>query len=235
MLKSVRLQKTFNAAAIVGELSMVSTNFWLLHYNKPMYEGGWNILPLRSIGGSMDNIISIHESAGSQNDYADTELLRQLPYTGTILEFFECEKTAVRFMKLDAGAVIKEHRDHDLNFEKGEARLHIPVITHPAVEFLLDNQKILMQEGECWYLNLSQKHSVKNLSPIDRIHLVIDVKVNDWLVELFQQHAAATTFMEAPEAGVYPKEQQRMIIAQLRIQNTATALALAEKMERELA
>jgi quercetin dioxygenase-like cupin family protein len=43
-----------------------------------------------------------------------------------------------------------------------------------------------MHEGELWYLDFSQKHRVENNGATDRIHLVMDCKVNDWLVEIIK-------------------------------------------------
>jgi hypothetical protein len=40
-----------------------------------------------------------------------------------------------------------------------------------------------MKEGECWYLNFNLPHRVKNSGTADRIHLVIDCVVNDWLLQ----------------------------------------------------
>ena len=42
-----------------------------------------------------------------------------------------------------------------------------------------------MKEGEAWYLNFNLKHSVVNRSAEDRVHLVIDCVLNDWLREFF--------------------------------------------------
>jgi hypothetical protein len=38
-----------------------------------------------------------------------------------------------------------------------------------------------MQPGECWYLNFDLPHRVQNLGATDRVHLVVDCQVNDWL------------------------------------------------------
>jgi hypothetical protein len=84
-------------------------------------------------------------------------------------------------MKLAAGSIIKEHRDHDLSYEHGFMRLHIPVVTNPDVEFLLNGRRVVMNPGECWYLRLSDPHAVANRGREDRIHLVIDTEVNEWL------------------------------------------------------
>ena len=52
------------------------------------------------------------------------------------------------------------------------------------MEFILNQVRILMNEGECWYLNVNRPHRVANHGTSDRIHLVIDCVVNDWLREL---------------------------------------------------
>lgn len=41
-----------------------------------------------------------------------------------------------------------------------------------------------MKEGECWYVNTLLKHDVVNNGATDRIHLVVDLKLNDWLEEM---------------------------------------------------
>jgi len=65
-------------------------------------------------------------------------------------------------------------------------RMHIPVCTNADVDFFLDGHPIEMNEGECWYLDLSLPHWVKNRGATDRIHLVIDCELNDWLGDLVQ-------------------------------------------------
>ena len=47
--------------------------------------------------------------------------------------------------------------------------------------------RVVLSEGECWYLRLSDPHSVENNGQSDRVHLVIDAKVNPWLAA--QLHA----------------------------------------------
>jgi hypothetical protein len=38
-----------------------------------------------------------------------------------------------------------------------------------------------MAAGEAWYLDLNLPHSVTNHGPTDRVNLVVDCVVNDWL------------------------------------------------------
>lgn len=234
LIKYLQLNKQFDAHKMQQEVALLESGFWKEHYNKAHYEGGWTILPLRSINGSPDNIISIHATAATKNPaYQDTVLLEQSAYLRSVLDFFQCEKTSVRLMKLDTGAVIKEHCDHDLSFEDGEVRFHIPVSTNPAVEFFLSDERILMQEGECWYLNLTLKHRINNFGHTDRIHLVLDCKVNDWLNEQFATNTFCTKQVEEEQQPVFQSKQKQMIIAQLRLLNTVTSLELADKMEKE--
>jgi hypothetical protein len=61
----------------------------------------------------------------------------------------------VRLLRLGPGGVIKEHRDYDLGYDLGEARLHVPIVTDPEVAFHLRNRRVTMAEGETWYLDLS--------------------------------------------------------------------------------
>ncbi len=217
------------------EVALLEMGLWKAHYNTAHYDGGWTILPLRSINGSIDNIISIHSAAAEIiPSYQDTVLLEQCNYIRSVLDFFQCEKTSVRLMKLYAGAVIKEHSDHDLSFEEGEVRLHIPVVTNPSVEFFLADERVVMQEGECWYLNLTLKHRINNFGNNDRIHLVLDCKVNNWLTELFAANALIRKDLEEEQKSKQSNEEKLKIIAQLRLLNTATALDIANKMETEI-
>ena len=46
-----------------------------------------------------------------------------------------------------------------------------------------------MKEGECWYADVSYLHSVTNRSEKDRVHLLLDVGVNDWLRGVFPKES----------------------------------------------
>ena len=54
------------------------------------------------------------------------------------------------------------------------------------VDFRLNGERITLREGECWYLRLSDPHSVTNGGDTDRIRLVIDAAVNEWLMDLLR-------------------------------------------------
>src|SRR5207302_983473 len=118
--------------------------------------------------------------------YVDTPLLEKCPAIAAALATFRCPLEAVRLMRLAPGSRIKTHRDHDLDVEHGRARLHVPIATNPAVDFRLNGTRVALGEGECWYLRLSDPHSVANGGDRDRIHLVIDAVVSPWLREMLE-------------------------------------------------
>jgi len=85
-----------------------------------------------------------------------------------------------------------------------------------------------LKEGECWYMNFNLPHYILNNSKTERIHLVIDARVNEWVKHLFAQ--TAINRKEMVEPG-YDKDTQKLIIARLRELNTETANRLANEME----
>src|SRR5688572_13593532 len=130
---------------------------WHPHFNTKHYEGDWTILSLRSPAGAAAQIIP---DARENQVYADTPLMALCPTIKKLVEGFHCPVMAVRLMTLRAGSIITERRDHDLAFEKGEARVHFPVFTNPGVAFYVNGERVLMQEGQCWYVNVNLPHKV---------------------------------------------------------------------------
>jgi hypothetical protein len=225
MLKYLQLPFYFDAKKMQQELMLIDKAAWQLHYQKLHYEGSWSGFPLRSVSGDARNIFISPEKNPT---YKDTVFLNNSVYFREVLSSFKCPLLAVRLLKLNAGAVIKEHKDVEVCFEKGEIRIHIPVITNDEVEFYLDKQKMILKEGECWYMNFNLPHSIFNNSKYDRIHLVIDARVNDWVKHLFAQDAINKKEMQEPG---YDDDTKKEIITRLRELNTDTANQLADEME----
>uniref|UniRef100_UPI0025D9C42A aspartyl/asparaginyl beta-hydroxylase domain-containing protein n=1 Tax=uncultured Mucilaginibacter sp. TaxID=797541 RepID=UPI0025D9C42A len=178
MVRYAKLSLSFDVKGVQTEISALN-NVWQPHINKYHYSGSWTVLALRSPGGDHTN--NIPELMGKHCEYGDNIYMDSFPSVKELLSTIECPLMSVRFLNLQAGGKIKEHTDNELAFEKGEARLHFPIFTNPAVEFYCEGERIFLQEGECWYLNANLPHNVSNLSDKDRIHLVVDCKVNDWL------------------------------------------------------
>lgn len=230
LIKYVQLPFSFSEEKLVKDLNSLNEK-WILHFNKAHYEGEWGALPLRSLGGSMVNVVP---GFGGEEVFADTPLMEQCPYIKSVLDEFKVEKKAIRLLNLKPGAVIKEHKDAELCYEQGEARIHIPILTNPQVEFYVDNERFEMLPGSCWYMNFNLPHRINNFGKTDRVHLVFDVVVNDYIRNLFE-NAPPERKKVIAEKDKFSVSQRRGIIEQLKGMNTPTSLAMAQKMEQELA
>jgi|SRR5919205_1071595 hypothetical protein len=184
MMSALRLPYTFDPAALRAGLAEVGPGDWVPHYNEQYYEGDWSGVALRSVGGSASQLFP---DPVKPKPYADTPLLGRCPYFREVLRAFECPLEAVRLLRLGAGARIREHSDFDLGLRYGVVRVHVPVLTNPRVEFFLGGERVEMAEGESWYLDFSLPHRVENGGTSDRVHLVMDCVVNDWVRALLGQ------------------------------------------------
>lgn len=178
----IKLPITFDEALLLKDLAVLESDEWIDHFVKRNYEGDWTVLPLRGTKGAQHPIMSIYSAPG-QTEYEDTALLSRCPFFQTVLRSLPFELYAVRLMALAPGSIIKPHHDNDLSIEDGFARFHIPIKTNPGVSFILNDQSVDMKAGECWYLRLSDTHSVKNEGDETRVHMVIDAPVSPSMIE----------------------------------------------------
>jgi hypothetical protein len=195
MKAAVRLALSFDPADLRADLDRITPAEWLTHFNTDYFEGDWTGVALRAVPG---NARTLHADPTAQK-FADTAVMLRCPHLAAAVAVLQCPLKSVRLLKLTAGSSIREHRDDDLGWEAGEIRLHVPIITSPEVEFFLNGQRVVMYEGEYWYLDLSRPHRVENRSKIDRVHLVIDCLLNDWLRAIIDsgQEMAPTSEVES--------------------------------------
>jgi hypothetical protein len=181
----VRLPLAFDAAALAADLAGFGEADWTDHPVRQNYEGGWSALPLRAPAGETHKLRLIYPDPTATN-FADTPLLARARCLRTAVARFECPLKNVRLMRLSPGSEIREHVDPDIDAEHGWARLHVPILTGDDVTFLVNRSPVVMAPGSCWYLRLADPHAVFNRGREDRIHLVIDAIVNDWLGALLR-------------------------------------------------
>jgi len=179
---SVKLPLRFDPGKLKEDAARIGEAEWVPHYNQAIYEGEWSGIALRSAAGTP---VTLYPDPNA-TAFADTEILSRCPYIQEVLNSFHCPMTSVRILRLRPGATMAEHCDYKLGYEDGEIRIHIPIQTAKEVEFFLDGIQVSMQEGEAWYLNFNLPHRVKNGSSSDRLHLVMDCTVNDWLTAQLQ-------------------------------------------------
>ncbi len=184
----IKLPLSFDADALVADLERLLREAWTAHFVPQNYAGDWSVLPLRAPAGATHPIMQI-TSPPDCKDWVDTQWMALCPAIQAAIAQFEAPLGAVRLMRLGPGSQILEHNDHDLSADMGAARLHIPVITNPDVDFRVNGVPVTMAPGECWYLRLADPHSVHNRGETARIHLVIDAEVNEWLADTLSKAA----------------------------------------------
>lgn len=182
----VRLPLRFDPKPLVADLAALRVEDWTEHFVKQNYDGEWSAIALRAAAGATHPVQLIYSPPGA-TDFVDTPWCARMPAFAAVIAAFACPVLAVRLMRLAPGSVIKQHRDHDLDAQQGVARIHVPVVTSDGVDFRLNGSRVEMAPGETWYLRLADPHSVANHGKIARVHLVLDVVVDDWLAEQLGQ------------------------------------------------
>lgn len=177
----IRLLRTYDAEKLKQDLAAVE-EYQMASQPGGYHDGGWKGLSLYAQGGDLG-------FAGPRRSlsetYEPTAILDHTPYIRSILDGLDAPKQSVRLLALLPGRVIGEHRDDPMSLRAGVIRLHVPIVTHPDVELMLDGQRIFWGEGELWYADFTKLHSVANRSPITRIHLVMDLELTEALLALF--------------------------------------------------
>ena len=90
------------------------------------------------------------------------------------------------------------------------------------------SERIFLEEGECWYLNANLPHRVTNNSNRDRIHLVIDCEVNDWLKNMINSSAKIAFKKEEVDDNLLN------MIKHLRYQNTEASNKQADALDQKV-
>jgi hypothetical protein len=171
----------FNPERLQADLAHILAEEWSPHYNERDFGGKWRGAALRSANGSSHDLI-----AGASGPFVDTPLLARCPYFREVLATFQCPLKSVRLLSLAAGSFIREHSDKALQYEDGEVRIHVPIVTGTGVEFYVSGERLLLEAGGCYYVNVHLPHRVNNRGTADRVHLIIDAEVNGWVDQQFR-------------------------------------------------
>jgi SAM-dependent methyltransferase len=102
--------------------------------------------------------------------------LRGCPTMRALAERFGARVMALTLARLAPGGGVAEHRDLSGGLSLGVVRLHVPLRTDPAVEFVVAGERVTMVEGEIWHLDTTYPHRVVNRSQRDRVHLILDLE-----------------------------------------------------------
>lgn len=98
-----------------------------------------------------------------------------LPIAARIAAFYPCDGRVLnaQVAMLGPGDDIPEHVDFGPTLEATH-RVHVPLETHPGVEFVVEGRNIALKVGEAYELDNMRRHRVFNGSPVRRIHIIVD-------------------------------------------------------------
>lgn len=201
------------------------------HFVEQNYRGEWSALALRSADGQLGHGHSLPGRAAAE--YIDTPLLALCPYYREVLAALACPLGSCRLLLLGPGSEILEHTDQDLCAEGSMLRLHVAVVTHPDVELFVEDERVPLREGECWYIDTSLRHRARNPSSQPRVHLVLDCEPNAWLREQLRLGGFRPRERDALERRGLRRADVGRVVQELRAQRSPEAERLALELERE--
>src|SRR5262249_1138136 len=143
---SIRLDRAYDATALARELAELES-VERLSQPGPYHNGEWKGISLVSLGGKP----SARSSTAGLEGYAPCAVLDAVPSFRSVLDGLACPKQVVRLLWLPPGGKIGEHKDSAVGFAAGQLRLHVPIVTHPDVVFMLGGERVRWGAGELWY------------------------------------------------------------------------------------
>lgn len=176
----VRLKRSYDKHRLKSDLRTALQHYQPHPHIGNLHDGSWTGLSLRSTSGRVDDGFGL-----SLGRYQNTPVLEHCPYFREILDYFPGRVCLARLLFLGPGKRVAEHTDSTHHWETGILRLHIPIVTHKDVHFIIGDEEAAWKEGELWFGDFARPHSIHNASPVTRIHLVIDVAIDDELIDLF--------------------------------------------------
>ena len=174
---SARLPRSYNPARLVEDLDRLRA-LPQAPQPGPYHDGEWTGVDLYAQGGGRGETPQLEP-------FQPTSALDQAPYLAQLLDGLECPKLMVRLLTLPPGADIGEHNDAGCNPQFGSLRLHVPIRTHPDVVMVVGGERMRWLPGELWWGDFARRHWLRNDSDVTRVHLVIDVLINDFVLGLF--------------------------------------------------
>jgi len=181
-----RLPVAVDLPLLLQALAAIDEDMWRGHFNNAYYAGDWSGVALISAADALTEL-----APGRGEPLLRAPWLRDVRWQQGLRDL-PLDIVSARLLRLGPGGQIHEHRDYDLGGPDADLRLHIPLVSPPHVDFMLDGQRMPMAAGECWFLDLSRPHRVDNRDTQARIHLVLDCRPSGWLEQAISDGVATT-------------------------------------------
>ena len=99
-----------------------------------------------------------------------------------ILSRFDCAKRRVALQEIAPGCDIAWHHDGRLyGLDREIVRVHVPILTNPDVELQVSHHDCRCVPGDAWFFDNSFPHRLRNRGREARVHLVLDLEVNEFV------------------------------------------------------
>lgn len=216
----IRLPLRFDTARLASEVSQFGEDAWRPH---PQGYPGNTALPLIAAHGDPSN----DQTKGPMRA---TRYLDACPYIRQVLASFNSVIGRTRLMRIDGNGEATAHVDTNYYWLQ-RVRIHVPIITDPAVEFICGRKSMFMPAGESWIFDTWRTHNVVNPNPTRRIHLVADSlgSAAFWdLVDRTGEEPALVPFDSAKKADLHLETVNQPVIMSPYEQESLVALLFGD-------
>ncbi|MBT8422151.1 MAG: aspartyl/asparaginyl beta-hydroxylase domain-containing protein [Gammaproteobacteria bacterium] len=179
---TAQLDGSYPVEPLQAELAAILAEYSPQQQFGQYHVGGWSGVALHAVDGN-----PLEDQDFPDATYAKTPALELAPTMEQIIDSFPCTKRRVRLLELEPGRKVFWHRDFWHSVDSTQLRVHVPIITNEEVGFQISHQDCPWQAGELWYGDFTFPHRVQNGGDRGRVHLVIDLEVNDKVLALLPQ------------------------------------------------
>ena len=211
-----RLPVTVDLPLLLQALTAIGEDEWRGHFNSAYYTGDWSGVALISAADALTEL-----APGRGEPLLRVPWLRDVRWQQGLRDL-PLEIVSARLLRLGPGGQIHEHRDYDLGEPDADLRLHIPLLSPPQVDFLLEGQRMPMAAGECWFLDLSRPHRVDNRDTRTRVHLVLDCRPGAWLEQAIVEGLPTTPSSDVGDGALL--QFQRLVASDSLLSKTLQGL-----------
>ena len=193
----LKLPIRFDAEALAADVRNLPSSAWVAH---PSGFEGNEAVRLVTVGGKPTD--DFHGEMGP------TEQLLACPYIMEVMAELGGVWGRSRLMGLGPGAEVPLHVDQHY-YWRTHWRIHIPIITNPAVSFSCGPETVHMAAGECWLFDSFRWHRVRNAGSEQRVHLVIDTVGSERLRQLMRMAREGSANEDRLPPGSHVRPQLR--------------------------
>lgn len=104
---------------------------------------------------------------------------------------------------------VLEHKDDTEEVLLHTHRIHLPIISNPDVDFIIEQTKFHLDIGNLYEFSNQQYHRVENRSSLNRVHLIFDYMTSETLNRFKDKHgreapvSRATSYRDTSSGQIY--------------------------------